>query len=129
MSLPSEPNAPPAGVAQPSTVAAPSIGRAFSLGMVSSVVVAVLAVIRAKVVAVVLGPTGVGITAEITQIATLAATPASIAAGPALVTAVAQGASSTDKRPDAQRAYDSALTFAFGSAGVAVPIAMLVAHF
>jgi len=99
-----------------------SLGSVFSLGLLSSLLTALAAALRSKVVALALGPVGVGIAAEITQIATLATIPASFAAGPALVRAVASG----DER-QSHTAYDTAWTFALAAGALALPVAALAA--
>src|SRR5690242_17195795 len=93
-----------------------TLGSVLSLGLLSTAVAGLAAASRAKVVALALGPTGVGMAAELTQIATLVTIPASFAAGPALVRAISSG--------DAERArsaYDTAWSFALAASLAALP--------
>ena len=73
----------------PKTDAVVSIERAAGLGVVVSLANIGAAVIRSKAAAIFLGPSGVGIVAEIQQLATLALVPLAAFAGPALAQAFA----------------------------------------
>lgn len=67
-----------------------SLGRAAGLGAVTSVVALATAIVRSKASALFLGPSGVGMAAELQQIATLSLVPLNALSGPALLTALAR---------------------------------------
>jgi PST family polysaccharide transporter len=92
-----------------STAAPPkaSIQRAAGLGVITSVVGLLAAVVRSKASAVFLGPSGVGMAAEVQQIAMLAFVPLGALSGPALLQALAR-----EKNDGAEpRAIISAVTW------------------
>lgn len=66
-----------------------SIGNAALLGAVSTAATVGFSIARSKVTALVLGPTGVGVTAEILQLVTLAMAPVVMFSGPVLVSKLA----------------------------------------
>lgn len=67
-----------------------SLGKAAGLGALTSISTVVVALIRSKAAAIYLGPEGVGIAAELQQVATLALVPLAALTGPALLTALAK---------------------------------------
>ncbi|MBI3185476.1 MAG: oligosaccharide flippase family protein [Myxococcales bacterium] len=75
-----------------------TIGYAAFLGAVSSLATLGLSMIRTKVAAIFLGPTGLGTAAEIIQWVTLATVPATLIAGPALVRAASAARAEGDRR-------------------------------
>lgn len=81
---------PAAGPDKPTHQQPVGLGRAAGLGAVTSIVALITSVIRSKASAVFLGPSGVGMAAEIQQIATLTLVPLSALSGPALLTALAR---------------------------------------
>ena len=80
------------------TSARPSIERAAGLGLLVSLASVVAAAVRSKAAALFLGPVGVGIVAEVQQLATLVLVPLAAFAGPALVQALANRDSPTHER-------------------------------
>jgi O-antigen/teichoic acid export membrane protein len=108
--------------------ARPSIARVFSAGLVVSAATALVAILRAKVVAVWLGAPGLGLVAEVLQVVTLATLPATLVAGPALVRALAplaRDGADAAAVAEAQRAYDAAWTTALALGAVGVALAAL----
>ncbi len=73
-----------------------SIEAAAALGAVTSIATAAFSIVRSKITAVVLGPGGIGMTAEILQVTALFNAPAAMFTGPAFVAAVAQARSAGD---------------------------------
>lgn len=81
-------SSPPASEQQPPRGI--TLGRAAGLGALTSLSAVVVALIRSKASAVYLGPEGVGVAAELQQIAALATVPLGALVGPALLTALAK---------------------------------------
>ncbi|MGO9288957.1 MAG: oligosaccharide flippase family protein [Polyangia bacterium] len=73
-----------------------TIGGAALLGMAGTAATLLFSIARSKTTALVLGPEGVGITAEILQLVTLAATPVAIFSGPALMSRLAPARAAGD---------------------------------
>lgn len=67
-----------------------TIGHAAVLGLATSAASVLLSVARSKVTATVLGPSGIGLSAEVQQLVALGMVPVSMITGPALVTALAE---------------------------------------
>jgi PST family polysaccharide transporter len=89
----------------------PSIGDAAALGLLSSGAAVVLGIARSKVTALVLGPSGVGVSSEILQVVALAQTPVAIFTGTALLGRLAR-ARADDDHAAIDRAYDASWTLA-----------------
>lgn len=100
-----------------------SIGDAFSLGALTSGGNILGALIRGKVAALVLGPTGVGVIAEINQAVALAFAPNTFAAGPALIEGLAKPAREQDAAA-AERTYRASFTLALALAALGLPLAL-----
>ncbi len=83
-----------------------SIERAAGLGAMVSLANVFAAVVRSKAAAVFLGPAGVGIVAEVQQVATLALVPLAAFAGPALAQSLA-----SEGESEAPRIAGAALTW------------------
>jgi O-antigen/teichoic acid export membrane protein len=66
------------------------------VGALTSMVTVVLSIIRSKMVALTVGPLGVGIVAEVVQLLTLAAAVVSVASGPALLRWISQAHAAAD---------------------------------
>lgn len=99
-----EPRSPPT-----SRASSLGIGGAFSLGVAASALTAIGGLVRTRIVANLLGPAGIGITSEITQIATTALTPVSVVQVP-LVSAVAKEHQGRPEATNAQAAWDTSVT-------------------
>jgi O-antigen/teichoic acid export membrane protein len=125
LSAPQDPEAGANGAKDPSKQAEVGIGLAAVLGFISSGATAVLSIARSKVTAVVLGPVGVGMTAEVNQIVTMVMAPVSLASGPALIGAVAEGRASGDEAGVA-RAYQTATTVTVLVATVGIVLCVAV---
>jgi O-antigen/teichoic acid export membrane protein len=110
-SPPISPGVPSGGAAAGDVDGAPamSIGVAALLGLVSSVATAFLAIARSKVTALVLGPVGIGMSAEITQLVTMANAPVGLTSGPSLIGAVAEAREKKDPA-GVDAAYQTSLT-------------------
>jgi enterobacterial common antigen flippase len=92
----------PLAVAEPDEAAAPAppaigIGTAAALGVLSSGASLVFSILRSKVTAVVLGPAGIGKSAEVLQLVSIGNLPATMMTGPALVSSVAEAARRGDR--------------------------------
>jgi O-antigen/teichoic acid export membrane protein len=96
-----------------------NIGRAFSIGVIASAINAVGGLVRTRVVATVLGVSGVGITSEMTQIVGTLMTPTTIVNVP-LVAAIAREKHGDVGPTDAQAAWDSSVTLALAVTVLAV---------
>src|SRR6266436_860322 len=68
-----------------------------AVGAATAMVTVVLSIVRNKTVALTVGPLGVGIVAEVSQLLTLAAAVVSVASGPALLKWVSQAHASADR--------------------------------
>ncbi len=104
-----------------------SIGTAAVLGAVASAGTAALGIVRSKVTALVLGPTGIGMTAEILQITTLFTAPAAMFTGPAFVAAVARARADQD-RTSVTRLYFGAFSGALLLSGIGGAAAILASR-
>jgi PST family polysaccharide transporter len=96
--------------------------------MIASLASAVFSILRSKVTAVALGPAGIGITAEIQQLVTLANVPTSMMLGPALVSGVAEARARGDF-DKVSRLYASAWTGVLVVSGVAGVLAVVAGYF
>jgi len=105
-----------------------AIERAFSLGLVTSAATAIVAVVRSKVVAIALGPAGVGMAAEINQVITITNIPAALAGGPTLIKAVARESTGKASPGEAQLAYDAAISIGMLGSCLAIPVAVLITY-
>jgi PST family polysaccharide transporter len=101
-----------------------TIGDAAVLGLVATAAAIALSIARSKTAALVLGPTGIGITAEILQLVTLAQAPAAIFSGAALVSRLSASRAADDENSIA-RLYSGAwiLSALVASAAGAVAVA------
>ena len=102
-------------------------GYAAFLGLVSAGLSALLSAVRAKVNAVVLGPAGIGLAAEINQLVALAFVPVNILNGPALVATTADAAGRNDEAA-LIAARRSALLCIGISSIVAIALSTLAGH-
>src|SRR5260221_6382503 len=102
----------------PDSVNPITIGSAAFLGLAASAATIVFSIARAKTTALVLGPEGVGITAEILQIVTLAQAPAAIFSGAALVSRLSAARADDDEKTIGT-IYSGACILSFGVAAVA----------
>ncbi len=102
-------------------------GYAAFLGLVSAGLSALLSAVRAKVNAVVLGPAGIGLAAEINQLVALAFVPVNILNGPALVATTADAAARNDEAA-LIAARRSALLCIGISSIVAIALSTLAGH-
>ncbi len=73
------------------------ISRAAGLGALSSAFTLLSGIARSKILARLLGPVGLGLASEVTQVVTLGTAPGQIFAGPALTRLVAQAHQSGDR--------------------------------
>lgn len=101
------------------------MGRAAVLGVLASLANLIASVVRSKVAAVVLGPIGVGISAEALQWATLSNVPASSFTGPALTQSLVQAIPAGPER--AARVTSAALTWSIASSLLLGLLAVLFA--
>jgi PST family polysaccharide transporter len=89
------------------------LSRLFTFTLTSSVLIAILGIVRGKVAALVLGAAGVGTTGFVMSFATTAVSPAQLVAGPGLAAAIARATRPSAQPTDvaaAQAAYDTAWT-------------------
>ncbi len=101
-----------------------TLDRLVRLAAVASAISLASSLIRAKVIAVVLGPAGVGQQAELIQLASLLSVPLAMVAGPALLSALARaGATSIAGAGSRQHFYDAAATLTVGWSVIAVGLA------
>jgi antigen flippase len=113
-------NAPPA--------AGTSIGveRFAQMGLLTSGVTVALGIVRSKLVAVKLGPLGVGIAAEVTQLLALAGVVATVASSPALLKWISESVRDNDGKR-LERGLGTALVLAVLLGGTATLICIAIA--
>lgn len=101
------------------------IARFAVLGAISSATAILTAIVRSKVIATQVGPLGVGISAEASQLVALTMTLATIAAGPALIAWLSEAYRDQDWQRF-ERGIGTALTLALalGGLGAAASIAL-----
>jgi enterobacterial common antigen flippase len=97
----------------------PFEGKAVALALtaVSSFLTIALTIVRSKVSATALGPDGLGVISEVTQVAALVTVPLAVLAGPALTRSLANSETDAD---GARRALQSSIRLGL-IAGLAVP--------
>ena len=103
------------------------MGTAAVLGVLSSGASLVVAVLRSKVTALVLGPDGLGKAAEVLQIVTMANLPATMMTGPALVSSVAE-AVRRDDRVEVERIARTAMTVALAASLAGGVVAVIAGY-
>jgi PST family polysaccharide transporter len=102
-----------------------SIWGAAAFGLVASSATTVLAIVRSKTTALVLGPEGVGVTSEILQVVSLAVAPLALFTGPALLIQLSRARAAGDPQR-LTRIYRGAWSLA-SVAGVLAIVASLIA--
>lgn len=112
--------------AGPGATPAAGVERFAQMGLLTSGVTVALGVVRSKLVAVKLGPLGVGIVAEVTQLLTLAGVIATVASSPALLRWISESIRDNDgERLD--RGLGTSLALAVVLGGIATVACVVVA--
>jgi O-antigen/teichoic acid export membrane protein len=124
---------PAPAMAFPTTPTAPagdpgmSMGRAATLGLLSSGAGVLIGIARSKVTAHVLGPEGIGQSAELNQLIGLAMVPVAMFTGPALLSMIAKARADNDLA-GLTRTYRSAMSAVLTVGGVTLTAAVIAGY-